>query len=198
MQRKYISLLVAIAVAAAILFALGKMSNRHPSDKTSPSGAGSTAPAADATSSKEHEIKALSVELEKKPNHPPILLRMAQLARELGRNDEAVGYLRQLTKADPENVEGHLELGRVLYETNDVAGAIEETNRVLKLNPKNVDALYNLGAIYANVNKPELARQYWTDAVAADPQSDSGRNAQNGLQKLGPQIPAHAAKVPHP
>jgi Flp pilus assembly protein TadD len=107
-----------------------------------------------------------------------------------------VKYLRRLTAADDGNLDGHLELGRALYETNDVAGAIAETNRVLKIDPKNVDALYNLGAIYANVNKPELARQYWTQAVASDPQSDSGRNAQAGLRKLPSGSPVHTADLP--
>jgi tetratricopeptide (TPR) repeat protein len=189
MQRKYINLLAAVLVAAVILFVLGKFLNHSPNEPKTPAASSTAANPADAKQAKEHELKALAVELEKNPNHAPILLRMAQLARELGKPDEAVERLRQLTKADPDNVEGHLELGRALYEANDVSGAIEETNHVLKLNPKNVDGLYNLGAIYANVNKPELARQYWTAAVAAEPQSESGRNAQEGLKKLGPGLP---------
>ena len=32
----------------------------------------------------EHELKALAVELEKKPGHTPILMRMAQLERDKG------------------------------------------------------------------------------------------------------------------
>src|SRR5579872_5770833 len=125
MQRKHIYLLIAAAVAAIVTLALGRLVN-HPAERPK---AAASAPA-DSPSSKEHELKALSVELEKKPNHPPILMRMAQLSRELGKPEEAIAHLRQLTKTEPNNMEGHLELGRALYESNDIPGAIEETNRV--------------------------------------------------------------------
>ena len=199
MQRKYIHLLSAILVAVLILFTLEKLEHPGGAKKSSTSGvAASAPPPTDDTASKDHELKALAVELEKKPAHAPILMRMAQLDREMGKPADAVSHLRQLVAADPDNVEGHLELGRSLYETNDIPGSIEETNRVLKLNPKNVDALYNLGAIYANVNKPELARQYWTAAVTADAASDSGKRARQSLEQLGATAPAHAGAPRHP
>jgi tetratricopeptide (TPR) repeat protein len=140
---------------------------------------------ANPTADKEHELKALEVELKKKPKHVPILLRMAQLSRELGRPREAVAQLRQVVEAEPKNTDAYLELGRALYETNDLQGAIDQTKHVLVLDPRQVDALYNLGAIYANLNRPDLARDYWGRAVAAARDSDSGRRAEEGLQKLG-------------
>ncbi len=200
MQRKYIHLLSAVAIAVVIFLTFEKLDHHSTDTKIRPaeSSASVPAPPADATASKDHELKALAVELEKKPNHGPILMRMAQLDREMGKPADAVAHLRQLTKAEPENVEAHLELGRSLYETNDITGAIEETNRVLKLSPKNVDALYNMGAIYANVNKPDLARQYWTDAVTADAASDSGKRAQQALGQVGTSAGVHAGNVQHP
>jgi hypothetical protein len=52
------------------------------------------------------------------------------------------------------------------------------------LDPKYVDALYNLGAIYANAGSPERARSYWESAAKLEPESDSGRKARDGLAKL--------------
>ncbi len=140
---------------------------------------------ANPTADKEHELKALAVELKKKPGHAPILFRMAQLSRELGRPGEAVVQLKQVVAVEPKNTDAYLELGRALYETNDLQGAIDQTKHVLQMDPKQVDALYNLGAIYANLNRADLARDYWNRAVAAAPDSDSGKRAQEGLQKLG-------------
>jgi hypothetical protein len=37
----------------------------------------------------EHELKALAVQLEKKPGHTPVLMRMAQIERGRGRLDDA-------------------------------------------------------------------------------------------------------------
>jgi len=133
----------------------------------------------------EHELKELAVQLQKKPGHTPVLLRMAQLEREKGALDDAAGHLREAIESEPSSQDAHLELGRILYEKKDVNGAIAETEKVLALNPKQVDALYNMGAIYANLGNPERARSYWGKAVAANAASDSGRKAKDGLTKLG-------------
>ena len=45
--------------------------------------------------------------------------------------------------------------------------------------------IYNIGAIYANLGKTDLARQYWTNAVATDPNSDSGRKSAAALTRIG-------------
>lgn len=132
----------------------------------------------------EHELKELAVQLQKKPGHMPVLLRMAQLEREKGDLDGAAGHLREAIESEPSSQDAHLELGRLLYERNDVTGAIAETEKVLALNPNQVDALYNMGAIYANLGNRERARSYWSKAVAVDPGSDSGRKAKDGLAKL--------------
>lgn len=195
-ERKQYHALAAIVLGAVMLVALLKMAS-HPASQGAPAPTVSTETPASpngGAGDRVHELKMLQVELEKKPNHAPILLRMAQLSREMGKPAEAAADLRRLLGAEPGNVEARIELGRVLYDTNDVAGAITETNRVLEAHPKNVDAMYNLGAIYANLGKADLARQYWTRAAAADPESDSGRQAKSGLQQLGVAAVTHLVK----
>ena|SRR5579862_6729898 len=137
-----------------------------------------------------HEVKALEAELQKKPNHAPILFRLAQLARERDKPAEAIPPLKQILAQEPANLEARLELGLVLYDTGDVEGALAETNRILAENPKHVDALYNMGAIYANLNKAQVAKGYWTRAVAADPSSESGKRAAESLQRLDAAAPS--------
>jgi tetratricopeptide (TPR) repeat protein len=138
-----------------------------------------------AAESPEHELKALAMQLEKKPGHIPVLMRMAQIERDKGDLEEAAGHLREAVKNEPTNQDAHLELGRVLYERKDVDGAMAETEKVLNLNPRQVDALYNMGAIYANLGNAERARTYWAKAVEADPRADSALKAKQGLTKLG-------------
>jgi len=134
---------------------------------------------------KDHEMKMLVSELERKPDHVPVLIRLAQLSRETGRAEDAVGYLRRAVAHEPGNIEARLELGRALYENGDVPGAISETQKILQTDPKHVDALYNMGAIYANLGDTARARNYWTAAVEAAPNSDSGGKARDGLRQLG-------------
>jgi cytochrome c-type biogenesis protein CcmH/NrfG len=126
----------------------------------------------------------LEQQLEKKPGHVPILLRMAQIASDRGEPSEAARLLRQAVDQEPQNLDARLEFGRALYESGDVASAIAETEDILKSNPNHVDALYNLGAIYANTNQIDFAISFWQRAVASDPASESGRKAENGLKHL--------------
>ena len=132
------------------------------------------------------ELESLQQHLSKKPNHTPVLLRMAQVAREMGKPGEATQHLRQALQQEPGNREARLELGRALYETGDIGGAIKETQELLSKDPRDVDALYNLGAIHGNMKQDDLARKYWLQAVAIAPGSPSGQLAKQGLSQLSP------------
>lgn len=142
---------------------------------------------------------SLEAALDKNPGHSPILMRIAELAREQGDLAKAVNHLRQAVDAEPGNLDARLELGRALYESGDAEGAMQETSQILERDPNHADALYNLGAIHANENQPDLASNYWNRAVAADSASESGRNAQRGLDILSGRVPftqAHPATIP--
>jgi len=134
--------------------------------------------------SPDHELKELGVQLQKKPGHTPILMRIAQLEHDQGKLADAAGHLREVVTNEPNNADAHLELGRVLYEKGDWAAGLAETQKALAINPKQVDAMYNLGAMYANGGDTERARSLWRNAVNVDPQSDSGKQARQALAKL--------------
>ena len=141
-------------------------------------------PSHDTASDREHELNVLQSDLEKNPDHVPILLRMAQVSRDMGKVNDSVRYLRDAVKQDPRSKEALLELGRALFETGDVDGAIRETQRLIEIDPSNVDALYNLGAIYGNLSQDEHAREYWAKAASLGPDTESGRRATENLKEL--------------
>jgi tetratricopeptide (TPR) repeat protein len=132
-----------------------------------------------------HELKELAVQLQKKPGHLPVLMRMAQLEHDQGKLAEAEAHLREALAGEPGNADVHLELGLVLYEKGDRNEALKETERALAINPKHADALYNMGAIHANLGDTGRARSYWEKLIASAPESDSGKKAREGLARLG-------------
>ena len=178
--RKRLLLGALIAVIGVFTFLLMRVT-----PGSAPPAAARQEPPRPGVETPEHEWKELSVQLEKKPGHVPVLMRMAQLERDKGKLDDAVSHLRDAVTSEPGNVDARLELGRALYDKGDVGGAIAETEKILSADPKQVDALYNLGAIYANLGNAERARSYWKKAVEAGANADSGRKAQQGLSKLG-------------
>jgi tetratricopeptide (TPR) repeat protein len=132
-----------------------------------------------------HELKELAVQLQKKPGHLPVLMRMAQLEHDQGKLAEAEAHLREALAGEPGNADVHLELGLVLYEKGDRNEALKETERALAIDPKHADALYNMGAIHANLGDTGRARSYWEKLIASAPESESGKKAREGLARLG-------------
>lgn len=180
--RKVATIAVPLAIGGGILAFFGTLSGPRPASApaTATGSVGTVAP-----QDPVHEQASLEQQLKQNPGHTPILLRLAELARDQGKPAEGIDYLRQALETEPANADARLELGRALYEAGDIDGAIKETKQLVEDHPENVDGLYNLGAIYANRNQPDLARDYWTKAVAADALSDSGLKAKNGLQQIG-------------
>src|SRR4051812_23742423 len=62
----------------------------------------------------DHELKELGVQLQRKPGHTPVLMRMAQIERDTGKIESAAGHLREVVKNEPQNADAHLELGRIM------------------------------------------------------------------------------------
>jgi tetratricopeptide (TPR) repeat protein len=132
----------------------------------------------------EHEIASLKHSLDQNPGHVPVLLQLAQKSRETGKVQDAVKYLKDVLTQEGDNHDARLELGRALFEIGDIEGAIRETEELLRRSPSNVDGLYNMGAIYGNLGQTERAQMFWQKAVAADPNSQSGKRASEGLKIL--------------
>lgn len=188
MKRKWKLLAVPLVAGGALFWTLWLMNRKSdPGNGAMSTGAARPAKAVKSGSApvdKIHEIASLEEELRKNPGHPPILLRLADLAREDGKKTDAVKFLRQASDADPHNTETRIELGRTLFETGQTEAAIVETKKILESQPKQVDALYNLGAIYGNLGQVALARQYFEQAVASAPASESGRMSKEALVRL--------------
>lgn len=135
-----------------------------------------------------HEAIMLEEALKKKPQHTPVLFRMAQLSEASGDHAKAAEHLREIVSQEPANQDALLELGKVLYQLGDVTGAIEQTKALLKIKPDHPDGLYNLGAIYGNLGDNAMAREQWSRLVAASPQSESGRRARSMLDQLPSEV----------
>jgi tetratricopeptide (TPR) repeat protein len=133
-----------------------------------------------------HEAVILAEALKKKPDHTPVLFRLAQISQESGNYPEAARHLKEILRHEPDNTDALLELGKVLFELGDVPGAIEQTQKILERRPSHADALYNLGAIYANLGNSKSARDYWGRLIASSPQSESAGRARTMLGKLPP------------
>jgi len=194
MNKKNIITLAAVGIVCGLTaWLLGRQIVSHSAQETqSPTPASGaslkpiskTAPAMKAPDNPVHEKAFLEEQLKANPNHPPILLRLAEMERSDGKLAEARKHLEQAIAADATLIDARLELSLVCYQLGDAAEAEKQNLAVLKLDSKQPDALYNLGAIYANQNRFAEARQFWNDAVKYGDDSGSAKNAATGLTKL--------------
>jgi TolA-binding protein len=168
-------------IAVPCLFYLGKNIASH---RTAARRTTVAPPNPAASENQQHEAIFLAEALKKKPDHTPVLLRMAQLSEESGKHTEAARSLREVVQREPANIDARLELGKALFEAGDIQGAIEQTKAILDRQPDHADALYNLGAIYGNVGNAELARDYWSRLIAAKPQTESAQRAKRMMAQL--------------
>lgn len=171
---------ICIAAAGALVLAgIGWLALHRKAAPTSPAPSQAAAPPNAA-----HERSALEEQLKKKPDHAPVLMRLAELDMEQNRPAEARQRLERLLAVEPGNVDALLELGRACYAAGDSACALARTTEILKREPNHPDALYNLGAIHANQGRFAEARRYWSQAVQAAPGTDGGRKSAAALKRI--------------
>ncbi len=121
--------------------------------------------------------------LKKDPNNSALLIEIGSVYHSAHQFKDAAAYYSKAVQADPKNVEAHTKLAISLYRTGDVAGAIAELNRTLSLDPKNPNALFNLGMIQLQGKQDSKdALATWHELLKLNPQLDPERKAQ--VEKL--------------
>jgi cytochrome c-type biogenesis protein CcmH/NrfG len=101
------------------------------------------------------ELKAISdrqaapllEKLKSSPNDTALLAQIAALYHTTHRFQEASGYYRKAVDLDPKNSALRTKFAASLYRSGDINGAIAQLNKALASDPKDANALFNLGMI---------------------------------------------------
>lgn len=91
------------------------------------------------------------------------------LKLERRRPREAVAAYQQAIQIQPEHVDAHLNLGRLLQGDGGAGEAAAHYKRALELDPRHATAAYNLGTAYEDLNDATRAIRAYRKAIAADP-----------------------------
>ena len=103
---------IPLAIGLGVYFLLGGLNSFR--SNSSPAATKAVDTRAAAPQDPTHEKAALEEELKKKPDHGPILLRLAELARDAGQPKQAAEYLKKAVATDTKNIDARLELSRTL------------------------------------------------------------------------------------
>jgi len=132
------------------------------------------------------EINMLEQMWKEHPDHAPIALQLGNLYYDDGKYDEAIKYYREFLKADTSanGYEVRLDLARALFEQKKADEAKAEISKLLKDHPNHPSALYNLGAMEANLGNFEAAHKAWELLIKTHPEDTLATFAKSSLPML--------------
>jgi tetratricopeptide (TPR) repeat protein len=132
-------------------------------------------------------IEEYKLALNADPGSPQLNLALANLYFRTGRTRDAENTARRLLKNTPDDVEAHKLLGRIYLRSlsegqsappaaspggNVLAQAIAEFEKIVALQPKNVENRMILGQLYTIKHDPKKAEEQFKTAQAMEPDSE--------------------------
>jgi cytochrome c-type biogenesis protein CcmH/NrfG len=121
--------------------------------------------------------------LKSDPNNKDLLIQVGTLYRSTHQFKEATDYYGKALQVDPRDVPLRTLLASCLYYNGDVDGAIGQLQQSLRYQPKDPNALFNLGMIkWQGKQDGKGALAAWQLLLKSNPQLDRDRKAT--VQKL--------------
>jgi cytochrome c-type biogenesis protein CcmH/NrfG len=107
------------------------------------------------------------------PKNAGLLVQIAGIYQASYQFKEAIGHFEKALSIDPENVLARTEMASCLYYSGDADSAVAQLNQVLKSNPKDANALFNIGMIkYRGQKDPAGAVAAWQQLLKTNPNLD--------------------------
>ena len=129
------------------------------------------------------QAQPLQEKLKKEPKNADLLAQIGHIYQSTHQFKDAAGYYERSLEINPKNVDIRNEAASCLYYNGDVDGALQQLDQSLKNDPKNANALFNLGMIrWRGKNDTKGAVTAWQRLLKANPNLEDEKKAQ--VQKL--------------
>lgn len=109
--------------------------------------------------------------LKMRPSFTVPLRYLAKIAHEKGDSEKSLHYYSEYLKTDPNNYEIRYNKAQLLFSLGDTDKAIENLNRVLKINDQYALAYNYLGLIFKSKNNLEKSAYYYSKTIDFDPEN---------------------------
>ena len=117
-------------------------------------------------------------ELKSDQNNTTLLMKAGAIYYSMRQYREADTYYGKAVQADEKNVAFRVKLAASIYSSGDADGAIAELNRALSYDPKDADALFDLGLIRLQGKQDgKGALAAWQQLLKSNPQLSADHKA---------------------
>jgi tetratricopeptide (TPR) repeat protein len=130
------------------------------------------------------KLSGLRTEIEKNPEDTVAIKEYADLLAASHKMDEAIIYYEKILERDKKRSDIYFSLSLIYFIKKDFVKAEDQNKKVLNYDLQNQMALYNIGAIAATQGDVDKAKKFWDQVIKINPQSETGRLAEESLAKL--------------
>lgn len=130
-------------------------------------------------------------QLKTDPRNSSLLNQVGTIYKLTHQFSTASEYYKKSVEADPKNLGARTELASCLYYQGDADGALAQLEQVLRYDPRNASALFNLGMIrWQAKNDAGSAVTAWQQLLKSNPKLPNDRKAE--VEKLIAQAKKHS------
>lgn len=123
----------------------------------------------DTAQSLQDTISSASENINNEPRDPSNWIQMGDLMRSMGRYDEAMESYQVAASLSPRNLYLQTNLATTALAMGDTTQAISRYKAILRTDSTLADVWVNLGAVYGNQGRYDMARRAWQHALNQDP-----------------------------
>ncbi|GAB48598.1 tetratricopeptide repeat protein [Mobilicoccus pelagius] len=199
--RRRRSPLVPLGIAAALALVVVGVYNMG--DTTDPATAGTAGQAASSAPADPHangmptemptqpsldqaKVDRLTKKIAAEPKNTAAMKELANEYSRAGHYRKAAETQTRIVELNPDDVDARLALGVAHFNMDDLPAAEKHWNEVLRRDPDNANAYYDLGFLYFATNPPKLdkAEAAWKKLVEIDPDSDLAKSVESHLDRF--------------
>ncbi len=126
----------------------------------------------------------LKNQVEQHPNDTSKIRQYADFLTEALQYDRAIKYYKKILKIDHRRIDIMSSLVFIYFNQKNFNSAGLYLYKILAIDKKDVEAMYNLGAVDANMGKKEMARKLWLKIINNYPGTDLSKKAQTSINQL--------------
>jgi tetratricopeptide (TPR) repeat protein len=133
--------------------------------------------------------------LEKDPNNVKALVHHGLALEDLNRHDQAEAEYRKAIDIAPNDPLPYINLGSLLYfHSKKPYEAKTALTKAIQIDPKNADAHFNLGVMFADANLYHEAKVEWEEVLKISEDGPAAALARENLERIQPLFNEQAAQ----